>query len=95
MTAKGPTVRLLNRPLRRLSRHRRGPVAGLLVVLLGLLLTGGLYAAFSPAPAARGRLAPPQIKQGHQLFLVGCSFCHGSNGQGVRRRSTATSSARR
>ena len=39
-------MRLLNRPLGRLSRHRRGPFAGLLVVLFGLLLTGGLYAAF-------------------------------------------------
>jgi ubiquinol-cytochrome c reductase cytochrome c subunit len=76
-------VRLLNRPLGRLSRHRRGPVAGLLVVLLGLLLTGGLYAAFSPASAQENDSAA-QIKQGRHLFLVGCSFCHGSNGQGVK-----------
>jgi ubiquinol-cytochrome c reductase cytochrome c subunit len=76
-------VRLLNRPLGRLSRHRRGPVAGLLVVLLGLVLTGGLYAAFSPA-SAREDDSAAQIKSGHQLFLVGCSFCHGSNGQGVK-----------
>jgi ubiquinol-cytochrome c reductase cytochrome c subunit len=76
-------VRLLNRPLGRLSRHRRGPVAGLLVVLLGLLLTGALYAAFSPA-SARENDSAAQIKQGHQLFLVGCSFCHGTNGQGVK-----------
>jgi ubiquinol-cytochrome c reductase cytochrome c subunit len=76
-------VRLLNRPLGRLSRHRRGPVAGLLVVLLGLLLTGGLYAAFSPASAREDNSAA-QIKTGRQLFLVGCSFCHGSNGQGVK-----------
>src|SRR4029078_9287443 len=24
------------------------------------------------------------IKQGRELFLVGCSFCHGDNGQGVK-----------
>jgi ubiquinol-cytochrome c reductase cytochrome c subunit len=77
-------VRLLNRPLGRLSRHRRGPVAGLLVVLLGLMLTGGLYAAFSPASSARENDSAAQIKKGHQLFLVGCSFCHGNNGQGVK-----------
>ena len=76
-------MRLLNRPLGRLSRHRRGPVAGLLVVLLGLLLTGGLYAAFSPASAQENNAAS-QIKRGHQLFLVGCSFCHGTNGEGVK-----------
>jgi ubiquinol-cytochrome c reductase cytochrome c subunit len=75
-------VRLLNRPLGRLSRHRRGPLAGLLVLLLGLLLTGGLYAAFSPAQAHSDNSAA-QIKQGRELFLVGCAFCHGNNGQGV------------
>lgn len=77
-------MRLLNRPLGRLSRHRRGPVAGLLVVLLGLMLTGGLYAAFSPASSARENDSAAQIEKGHQLFLVGCSFCHGNNGQGVK-----------
>jgi len=76
-------VRLLNRPLGRLSRHRRGPVAGLLVVLMGLLLTGGLYAAFSPASAHENDSAA-QIEKGRKLFLVGCSFCHGLNGQGVK-----------
>jgi quinol---cytochrome-c reductase cytochrome c subunit len=76
-------VRLLNRSLGRLSRHRRGPLSGLVVVLLGLLLTGGLYAAFSPASAQEDNSAA-QIKQGRELFLVGCSFCHGDNGQGVK-----------
>ena len=76
-------MRFLNRPLGRLSRYRRGPVAGLLVVLLGLLLTGGLYAAFSPASAHDDDSAA-QIKKGRELFLVGCSFCHGDNGQGVK-----------
>jgi ubiquinol-cytochrome c reductase cytochrome c subunit len=76
-------VRFLNRPLGRLSRYRRGPVAGLLVVLMGLLLTGGLYAAFSPASASADNSAA-QVEKGRQLFLVGCSFCHGTNGQGVK-----------
>jgi ubiquinol-cytochrome c reductase cytochrome c subunit len=77
-------VRFLNRPLGRLSRHRRGPVAGLLVVLMGLLLTGGLYAAFSPASSAREDDSAAQIKEGHELFLVSCAFCHGVNGQGIK-----------
>jgi ubiquinol-cytochrome c reductase cytochrome c subunit len=75
-------VRLLNRSVGRLSRHRRGPVAGLLVLLLGLLLTGGLYAAFAPAQAQSDN--SQQVTQGRQLFLVGCAFCHGQNGQGVK-----------
>ena len=44
-------MRLLNRSAGRLSRHRRSRLAGLVVMLIGLLLTGGLYAAFSPAQA--------------------------------------------
>jgi ubiquinol-cytochrome c reductase cytochrome c subunit len=76
-------VRLLNRSLGRLSRHRRGPVAGLLVLLLGLLLTGALYSAFSPASAQTDNSAA-QIDSGRKLFLVGCAFCHGQSGQGVK-----------
>jgi ubiquinol-cytochrome c reductase cytochrome c subunit len=76
-------VRLLNRSLGRLSRHRRGPLAGLLVMLLGLILMGGLYAAFSPASAQTDN-STAQIDSGRKLFLVGCAFCHGQSGQGVK-----------
>lgn len=79
-------MRLLNRSAGSLSRHRRGPVAGLLVVVLGLLLTGGMYAAFSPAQAGSAASNQAKIDQGRQLFLVGCAFCHGQNGQGVLSR---------
>jgi len=77
-------VRLLNRSAGRLSRHRRGPLAGLAVVLLGLLLTGGLYTVFSPAQAGSAAASEEQIAQGRELFLVSCSFCHGQNGEGMR-----------
>jgi ubiquinol-cytochrome c reductase cytochrome c subunit len=52
-------------------------------MLLGLLLTGGLYAAFSPASAQTDNSAA-QIDSGRKLFLVGCAFCHGQSGQGVK-----------
>ena len=79
-------MRLLNRSAGRLSRHRRGPVAGFLVILLGLVLTGSLYAAFSPASAEKTSAAAQQeeVEAGRQLFLVGCAFCHGQNGEGIR-----------
>jgi ubiquinol-cytochrome c reductase cytochrome c subunit len=76
-------VRLLNRSAGRLSRHRRGPIAGLVVLLLGLLLTGGLYAAFAPAQAGSTDSQDELVKDGRELFLVGCAFCHGQNGEGV------------
>jgi ubiquinol-cytochrome c reductase cytochrome c subunit len=80
---QGLDVRFLNRSAGRLSRHRRGPVAGLLVLLLGLLMTGGLYAVFSPAQAQDAQSDEALIAEGRELFLVSCSFCHGQNGEGV------------
>jgi quinol---cytochrome-c reductase cytochrome c subunit len=77
-------VRLLNRSAGRLSRHRRGPLAGLVVLLLGLLMTGTLYAAFAPAQADQTESSADQAAKGRQLFLVGCAFCHGQNGEGIR-----------
>ena len=81
-------MRLLNRSVNgvagRLSRRRRGPLAGLMVLLLGLILTGTVYAAFSPATAQKAGKSDEQlIQQGRELFLVGCAFCHGQNGEGV------------
>ena len=77
-------MRLLNRSAGRLSRHRRGPLAGLVVLLLGLLMTGTLYAAFAPAQADQTESSADQAAKGRQLFLVGCAFCHGQNGEGIR-----------
>lgn len=77
-------MRFLNRSAGRLSRHRRRPVAGLLLMLLGLVLTGTMYAAFAPSSTASSAQADEElVAQGRELFLVGCSFCHGQNGEGV------------
>ena len=84
-------MRLLNRSVNgwagRISRHRRGPLAGLMVLLVGLLFTGGLYTAFAPAQAQSGSSDAEQVAKGRQLFLVGCAFCHGQNGEGISTRN--------
>jgi ubiquinol-cytochrome c reductase cytochrome c subunit len=68
----------------RLSAKRRSPLAGVVVLLMGLLFTGGAYAVLSPA-VATDDLASDQaaVEQGRQLFLVGCASCHGRNAEGV------------
>lgn len=76
-------MRVLNRTAGRLSRHRRGPLAGLVVLLLGLLISGSLYTAFSPAQADSQPSETEQVAKGKELFLASCSFCHGQNGEGV------------
>jgi ubiquinol-cytochrome c reductase cytochrome c subunit len=76
-------VRFLNRTAGRLSRHRRNPLAGVAVLLLGLLMTGGMYALLAPAQAQETVTDEELVAEGRELFLVGCSFCHGQNGEGV------------
>ncbi len=67
----------------RLSAKRRSPFAGLAVLLVGLLMTGGAYALLSPASAETSRADQSTVDQGRKLFLVGCASCHGQNGEGV------------
>ena len=68
----------------RLSAKRRSPLAGVVVLLMGLLFTGGAYAVLSPA-VATDELASDQalVDQGRELFLVGCASCHGRNAEGL------------
>ncbi|WP_210648564.1 c-type cytochrome [Nocardioides sp. SYSU D00065] len=76
-------MRLLNRTAGRLSRHRRGPLAGLVVLLLGLLISGSLYTALAPAQADTQASETEQVAHGKKLFLASCAFCHGKNGEGI------------
>jgi ubiquinol-cytochrome c reductase cytochrome c subunit len=67
-----------------LSSRRRHPLAGLVVVLLGLIVAGVLWSAFAPASAESASKADDQlIERGRQMFVVGCSSCHGLNAEGV------------
>ena len=67
----------------RLSAKRRSPLAGLVVLLLGLLTAGGVYALLAPASAETDHADQSTVSQGRNLFLVGCSSCHGEHGQGI------------
>ena len=70
--------------MRNLSTRRRHPLAGLVVVLLGLVVAGGLFAAFRPAIAHESSKADTDlISEGRQLFEVGCASCHGLNAEGI------------
>jgi ubiquinol-cytochrome c reductase cytochrome c subunit len=81
-------VRLLSHRLSgRLSARRRSPLAGIAVMLIGLLVVGGGYAfasaLMSPASADNTAASQSTVTEGRRLFLVGCSSCHGQNGEGV------------
>ncbi|MCF6522964.1 c-type cytochrome [Streptomyces sp. JJ36] len=72
--------------MKKLSARRRHPLAALVVLLFALAATGGLYAAFAPVDEAKADQQSNQslaIKEGKKLYDVGCSSCHGSQGQGT------------
>jgi ubiquinol-cytochrome c reductase cytochrome c subunit len=63
------------------GRGRRLPAG--IVVVLALMATGLLWAAFAPAGrAADASQANEQVRLGRSLFLSGCSSCHGLEAQG-------------
>ena len=60
-------------------------MAALVVLLLALACTGGLYAAFAPASRAQADDTAQSlaIDEGKKLYSVGCASCHGTGGQGT------------
>lgn len=59
-------------------------MAAVVVLLLALAATGGLYAAFAPAGEAQADTAQSlAIDEGKKLYAVGCASCHGVGGQGT------------
>jgi ubiquinol-cytochrome c reductase cytochrome c subunit len=71
--------------VKKLSARRRHPLAALVVLLLALACTGGLYAVFAPADKAQADETAQSlaIEEGKQLYAVGCATCHGTDGQGT------------
>ncbi|WP_121746598.1 c-type cytochrome [Streptomyces sp. E2N166] len=71
--------------MKKLSARRRHPLAALVVLLLALACTGGLYAVFAPADKAQADETAQSlaIDEGKKLYAVGCASCHGTGGQGT------------
>jgi ubiquinol-cytochrome c reductase cytochrome c subunit len=69
--------------VRKLSTRRRHPLAGLVVLLLGLVVAGGAYYAFAPKPAEAQEVTANDVEAGRDLFLIGCASCHGKNASGI------------
>lgn len=63
---------------------RRSPIASVALIAIGLLFTGGAYAAFSTSTARAESTATSQqtIGEGKKLFAANCASCHGLSAQG-------------
>jgi len=70
-----------------ITAKRRRPVAGYVVVLLGLVLVGAVYATItgsgSSAAATDPAVSQAEIAQGRQIFQQTCATCHGLVAQGT------------
>ncbi len=67
-----------------LAARRRHPAAIAILLMLGLFLTGAVYAVVAPkdADATTKALPAQSIEEGKQLFLANCASCHGQNAEG-------------
>lgn len=68
--------------MKALAARRRHPLAGTVLLLLGLLVTGGAYAVAAPQEADASTTAAGSVENGEKLFLANCSTCHGPNAEG-------------
>ncbi|GAA3868310.1 c-type cytochrome [Leifsonia kafniensis] len=64
---------------------RRHPMASVALIAIGLLFTGGAYAAFSASSATAQADATSQqtIEEGKKLFAANCATCHGLAADGT------------
>lgn len=73
--------------MKAISQNRRHPMVGIALLLLGLLLTGGLYSlatnmnSASASTTAQG-FSTEDIETGEKLFNANCATCHGINANG-------------
>ena len=70
--------------MKALASRRRHPAAIVIVLLLGLVATGGLYTLLAPKPAQASVATADDMTAGKKLFLANCATCHGLNAEGSK-----------
>ena len=68
--------------MKALASRRRHPAAIVILLLLGLVATGGLYSLLAPKPAQAAVATADDLTVGRKLFLANCATCHGVNAEG-------------
>jgi len=68
-----------------LSQKRRHPLAAIALLLMGLLVTGGLYAVATTVNQAKAdttTYSASDVEEGGKLFAANCATCHGMGASG-------------
>jgi ubiquinol-cytochrome c reductase cytochrome c subunit len=70
--------------LKRISQYRRHKAAGPFLLILALLAIGTTFNVASAVTSSQTKAADRSvlIEEGRQIFLKGCSSCHGLNAEG-------------
>jgi ubiquinol-cytochrome c reductase cytochrome c subunit len=69
---------------RRIRSGRRSPLASAVLLLVGLLATGGSYALFTASASAETTAqVDALVDEGEKLFQANCASCHGLGAQGT------------
>ena len=64
-------------------KGRRHPLSSLVLILIGLFVSGGAYAAVTgSASATDAPVSASQIEDGKKLFASNCASCHGLSAEG-------------
>ena len=75
--------------MRLLSTRRRHPATRALFLAMALFVMGVLYATVAPASTSTADGSrSTQVEEGKALYQVGCSSCHGMNGEGTSQGPT-------
>ena len=72
--------------MKALSQKRRHPLAALALLVLGLMLTGGLYAVVTTVNEAKAdttTYTAQEVQEGEKLFVANCATCHGLGASGT------------
>lgn len=73
--------------MKALSQKRRHPLAAIALLLMGLLVTGGLYAVATTVNQAKAdttTLSASDAQEGGKLFAANCATCHGMGASGTK-----------
>lgn len=73
--------------MKALSQKRRHPLAAVALLLMGLLITGGLYAiatTVNQAKAETTSFSAKDVEEGSKLFVANCATCHGMGAAGSK-----------
>ena len=69
--------------MKALAARRHHRFAPIVLLLLALLVTGGVYTALAPSPATADTASTADIETGKKLFQANCATCHGPFAQGT------------